>query len=446
MNNVTLPPFNASPSNTPTANAAAFEAAIAAGPAYVPSGTYQCSQITLSTLPVLTGDGPSSIILSTSPGPAILVNIGSAFTGMILRDFSVQPASPGAGTYGLHFATGPGGFLNQFEISNVNVGRFGQQGICLDNSAANADGIFDGLIRRGNIVNGILGLLIGDQLVFDGIVIEGSGIAIQLSQVPGANTCVIQKCTLVTTGGGIYLTSNNQTHIIHNEMEQPAYLSDYTGTLGAMCVLQDCYGCKVMLNEINALAGSPGPSGKPIVGAAYDVLASGGQSNLVDYNGLGPCASGTDVSASPGNAIGPNNIPSGPTAAAVKLGGYNPATGAWTLNTLTGPITFQYGFGGTYPVVGDWFGIGKLCPGLYYPATGTWYLGHNPNAGDGVPLIFQFGFAGTLPVVGDWIGDGKTRVGVYDPATGTWYLNQNVNAPGAPLVVQFNGGPLPVIQ
>ncbi len=122
---------------------------------------------------------------------------------------------------------------------------------------------------------------------------------------------------------------------------------------------------------------------------------------------------------------------------------YNPNTGTWYLSNVNGPnstpVTFQFGFGGTIGVSGDWFDTGVSYPGLYNPKTGTWYLDHNADAGDSNPIVVQFGFNGTLPVPGNFFGDGYSHLALF--INGTWYIDHNDPnsglGDGSPVTFQF---------
>ena len=130
-------------------------------------------------------------------------------------------------------------------------------------------------------------------------------------------------------------------------------------------------------------------------------------------------------------------------------GVYDPNTGTWYLdNNPTsngGSIHIQFGFPGTIPVAGDFFNDGLTYIGVYYPPTGTWYIDHNPaylGLGDSNPVTFQFGFDGTQPVVGNFFNDGTIHAGVYYPPTGTWYINSKPisSGQGGPSGLTFQYG------
>src|SRR6202008_3744906 len=69
-------------------------------------------------------------------------------------------------------------------------------------------------------------------------------------------------------------------------------------------------------------------------------------------------------------------------------------------------------------------------PGVYDPATATWYLKNSFNAGAPDITSFVYGAPGDLPIMGDWNGDGVFTVGAYDPKTATFHLrNSNTAGP-----------------
>jgi hypothetical protein len=125
-------------------------------------------------------------------------------------------------------------------------------------------------------------------------------------------------------------------------------------------------------------------------------------------------------------------------------GASDPNNAVWYLRNENsgGPpdfTPFAFGLRGWVPVTGDWFGFGRTRPGMFDPATATWYLDFN-SGGPGPPDTFQYGAPGWLPVVGDWAGQGKDTIGVVDPSTMTWYL-RNDNSGGPPDRVFQYGAP-----
>ena len=95
------------------------------------------------------------------------------------------------------------------------------------------------------------------------------------------------------------------------------------------------------------------------------------------------------------------------------------------------------------PLVGDWNGDGIDTPGMYDPATATFYLTNRLEGGD-ADHMFDFGIAGQgwKPLVGDWDGDGRDSIGVYEPTTSLFFF-KNTFAPGdADEMVPFGIGGL----
>jgi hypothetical protein len=138
---------------------------------------------------------------------------------------------------------------------------------------------------------------------------------------------------------------------------------------------------------------------------------------------------------------------------------YDPATGTFYLrngNTEgAADITFQFGPSGSagwLPIAGNWDHIGGDSIGLYDPATGTFYL-KNSNTEGAADVTFQFGpsgNAGWLPIAGNWDGFGigpfgmdgliTDKVGLYDPATGLFHLRNGQSAGPADLTFPFGPG------
>ncbi|MEK7414748.1 MAG: DUF6531 domain-containing protein, partial [Planctomycetota bacterium] len=79
----------------------------------------------------------------------------------------------------------------------------------------------------------------------------------------------------------------------------------------------------------------------------------------------------------------------------------------------------NYGYAGTYAVVGDYDGDGETDYGVYDPSIDKFYIARS-TAGQ---LEQQYGFGSTYPVPGDYDGDGQTDIAVVDPAAWNWYIN-----------------------
>jgi hypothetical protein len=54
------------------------------------------------------------------------------------------------------------------------------------------------------------------------------------------------------------------------------------------------------------------------------------------------------------------------------------------------------------PVAGDWNGDNAHTPGVYNPATGTWFLRNSNSAGAGSTAFTYGPRPGATPLRGDW--------------------------------------------
>jgi hypothetical protein len=142
----------------------------------------------------------------------------------------------------------------------------------------------------------------------------------------------------------------------------------------------------------------------------------------------------------------------GPAPADPTPGLYDPATGTFFLRNSNSPgaadIVFGFGAGGAgiIPLAGDWNNDGVDTIGLYNTATGAFFL-RNSNSAGPADIVFTFGAGGQgfVPLKGDWDGDGVDTIGLYNPATGVFFL-RNTNSQGpADLVFTFGpGGAVPI--
>jgi hypothetical protein len=156
--------------------------------------------------------------------------------------------------------------------------------------------------------------------------------------------------------------------------------------------------------------------------------------------------------ASPSVAVSdPVTVPdttSVPQGAATP-GLYDPASATFFLRNTNqaGPAdsSFVYGPAGQnwIPLAGDWTGSGTTTVGLYDPSTSVFFLRDSNSAG-AADITFQFGPAGLktpwIPLTGDWTDTGTTSVGLYDPATGTFYLKDSNSAGPADMTFIYGPG------
>ncbi len=83
---------------------------------------------------------------------------------------------------------------------------------------------------------------------------------------------------------------------------------------------------------------------------------------------------------------------------------------------------------GDIGIAGDWTGKGYDTPGVYRPATATFYLSDKSSGTVFDDHSLRFGNTGDNPVTGDWAGIGHDGVGVVRPSNGLVYLKNNLTA------------------
>jgi hypothetical protein len=235
---------------------------------------------------VIVGCGARSKLIVTGSGDAIYVAIPAGNVGTILRDFSIEPAVPGGGTYGIHFEqTHNDGYMSNWEISGIHMPLdkpFGLASIYLDNHIASGDGFFTGIIEKCRMTTGtnggIIGQYIGDSIIIRKNTISGGvGVAVNCIQVGGARQLVIEDNNLTSRNGQIYLEACGQAIVNRNWCEHPAYMGEFVGgaIVKAQITLASCYMGDVSYNTISGGAGQPGPTGAPVAGSSYGVRFTG---------------------------------------------------------------------------------------------------------------------------------------------------------------------------
>ena len=191
---------------------------------------------------------------------------------------------------------------------------------------------------------------------------------------------------------------------------------------------------------------------QPIGGDAISVTNTGGNDHSVDViNSTIIAPNGRGIVIDHGVPIAPSfNFGFGGLTPVVGnfdgqpgsgIGQYDSATGSWFLrNTPDTGVpdigSFLFGPGGM-PIVGDWDGDGIDTIGVYDPDTQMFSLRNTNSAGLPDITPFPFGSAGDVPVAGDWDGDGKDSIGVFRPTDGNWYLLNSSGSGPADQIVQF---------
>lgn len=270
-----------------SANKAALDAALAAGPVLLPPNTYQVAGIDFTGGMVLIGCGSKSRLVFTGSGAGIHLAIPAGNVGTILRDFAMEPLTSGVGTYGIHMEqTHADGYMANWEISGVQMNLskpWSLVSIYLDNGIASGDGFFTGIIEKCILPTspngGIVGNYIGDSIIIRKNVINGGvGVAINCKQVPGARQLVIEDNNLTSRNGQIYLESCGQAQLSRNWCEHPAYMGEFAGggAVLAQITVVNCYMCDISYNTISGGSGQPGPDGiTPVNGSSYGVQLVG---------------------------------------------------------------------------------------------------------------------------------------------------------------------------
>ena len=130
--------------------------------------------------------------------------------------------------------------------------------------------------------------------------------------------------------------------------------------------------------------------------------------------------------------------------------------GQWQIRMQAGGIgsggavttrSFNFGSGKwplTWPVAGNWDGVGSDGIGLHSVWTGTWQLRQTAEA-SGVnlaPFVYS-PIAYMQPVVGDWDADGTDSVG--GKSNSTWLLNNQNDASATDITFTFGGDGFPVV-
>jgi len=208
---------------------------------YLPAGTYKTTAtLTITARLHMYGDGAGVSIIQTSSAAEcikVTVPLGYGNTFSYFNDFGIQPATAGGGTNGLACVLTSAGasysYMSNFVIERVYVGDFGNYGLYLNNTVANADGFFTGTIHRCWISNGINLYKVGDSInieentITDGAHITtahaGGNVGIIANVLSGARQVVIRSNNITTSGGAIAITSGEQVRIENNQCEFPFF-------------------------------------------------------------------------------------------------------------------------------------------------------------------------------------------------------------------------------
>lgn len=101
------------------------------------------------------------------------------------------------------------------------------------------------------------------------------------------------------------------------------------------------------------------------------------------------------------------------------LGLYYPATGTWYIKNTAGVMSHQFGWASAIPVAADYDGDGETDMAVYWPDGGRWFISLSSSA---TFSVIDWGWSAAVPVPADYNGDGKANVAIYVPASGEWYI------------------------
>lgn len=225
--------------------------------------------------------------LVIDPAIRIAVALGPNKRGWwgAVENLRIEPAVNGAGKHALVIRVRTGFFVSAWAVDRVHLGDFGEQGLYLDNTAGNADGIFTGSVTRSFIENGVKAVLIGDSVAFVGNVVTNGpsrfntrGLAgFDISTVPGAAESTIERNNITTGGGCILVRNGTGIGVLHNWCE-----SKTAGEASGLIHLTGCADCTVRDNRVQTLSGD----------APYALVIDGGGLNVIDSNKLNPGKAG----------------------------------------------------------------------------------------------------------------------------------------------------------
>lgn len=210
------------------------------------------------------------------PGVRISVLLGWEKRGWeaSVENCRFQPVVSGGGRHGLVWRVRTGYFISSSSIKNNHFGGFSRQGLYLDNSAGNLDGIFTTTVEKNFIENGVLGVNLGDSVHFiDNVVPDGvnkPGLpGFDLSFVPGAAESALIRNNVTTSGGCFLIRNGTGIGLLHNWCESAG-----AGASVGLLQLNNCAECTVRDNRVQTLGGN----------APYALAINGGELNVIDSN------------------------------------------------------------------------------------------------------------------------------------------------------------------
>lgn len=192
----------------------------------------------------------------TGAGIALQITppVGGDNTYYDITNLEIVPSAAGGGTGGIYITLASGAFFRNWNINRVLIGEFGGPGLTLDNTAANTDGFFTGVIENSYITNGINGIKVGDSNrilcntiscldTYVGIALTGIGYLARQTNIIDNN--------ITGRSGALYLKGMAGVMVEHNQLEHSTAAGDYNGSLSGHVVLEDCQYCEVVENTIS---------------------------------------------------------------------------------------------------------------------------------------------------------------------------------------------------
>jgi len=209
----------------------------AAGSLELPACTFDVSGTLVISKPItLIGSGTRATVIRSSAPIGVLVQPAAAISQGWWVDISrlrIEPKTVGQGQSALVLRSTASTFISQASLDRIYLGDFGGQGLVLDNSAANPNGIFSVKVLHSWISNGVKGIKIGDNIAFTGNTLTdglskrankaGALPGFDLTMVPGARGPFLFFNSISTSGGGIVADGTNGLKAIGNFFEYQGF-------------------------------------------------------------------------------------------------------------------------------------------------------------------------------------------------------------------------------
>lgn len=199
----------------------------------------------------------------------------------------IEPTAKGGGKHPFVMRVRPGFFISTSYVAHNHFGGAGAQGVYLDNTAGNVDGIFTTTFEHNFIENGVLGVNIGDSVHFlDNVVPDGAQKVgtpgFDLSWVAGAAESTITRGNITTAAGCIVVRNGMGVRIEHVWCESAGAPKDEQGTI----TLKNCEECIVRDSRIQTFGTAP--YALALVGGAVEVSSTkfnkGAQGHILSSN------------------------------------------------------------------------------------------------------------------------------------------------------------------